>query len=290
MDAPVSRINTDPARFAAEGYCVFHDVLRADDIAEARGEVGALIAAMPPTQRIYLEDGHRDIDSRPEWLTEPHASEPYWLELCRHPALLDVVETILGPDLMVVMSSLLVKPRDDGMAVRWHQDNPFWFSLEGSDLLTLWLAIDDSDAANGAMSVIPESHAGSRAMARTKTDGSDLLGLTVEVSEEMAARAVCLEMAAGSLSLHDSFLVHGSEMNTSGRRRGAYTVRYANPKTLKVDYDRHWVPVFLVRGKGGANGEALIDIRPGRPLPDTLNGQIWLQGRVSNPPAPTPRS
>ena len=103
-------------------------------------------------------------------------------------------------------------------------------------------------------------------------------------------------MAAGSLSVLDSFLVHGSEMNTSGRRRGAYSVRCANPKTLKIDYDRHWVPVFLVRGEGGANGGPLIDIRPGRRLPDSLNGQMWLEpaaapvGAGFKPARPTPRS
>ena len=275
MPEPAPRPNADPSRFADEGYCVFPDVLGAPEIGAVRAEVDAMIAAMPPKQRIYMEDGHRDIDSRPEWLTEPHTSDPYWLELCRHPAILDAVSSILGPDIMVVMSSLLVKPSGDGMAVRWHQDNPFWYSLEGTDLLTVWLAIDDADAANGAMSVIPRSHAGSRAMARTATDGSDLLGFTVEVSGEVEAGAVCLEMTAGSLSIHDSFLVHGSKMNPSRRQRGAYTVRYANPRTLKIDYDRHWVPVFLVRGEGGA--ARFIDIRPGKPLPDSLSGQLSLQ-------------
>lgn len=77
MAEAVSQPNTDPARFATEGYCVFRDVLGNDDIAETRRVVDAMIAAMPPTQRIYLEDGYRDIDSRPEWLTEPHASDAH---------------------------------------------------------------------------------------------------------------------------------------------------------------------------------------------------------------------
>ncbi len=277
-----SPLNTDPARFVDQGYCVFRDVLNADEIAAVRREVDAMIAAMPSKQRIYLEDGHRDIDSRPEWLTEPHTSDPYWLEFCRRPALLDAVESIIGPNLMIVMSSLLVKPRGDGMAVRWHQDNPFWYSLEGTDLVSLWLAIDDADASNGAMSVVPESHAGFRAMARSETDGSDLLGLAVDMSEAMEARAVCLEMTAGSMSIHDSFLVHGSEMNTSGRRRGAYTIRYANPLTLKIDFDRHWVPVFLVRGEGGPDFDRLVDIRPGKPLPVSLSGQVWLDAATAS--------
>ena len=61
MAEAVSQPNTDPARFAAEGYCVFRDVLGAEDIAETRRGVDAMIAAMPPIQRIYLEHGHRDL-------------------------------------------------------------------------------------------------------------------------------------------------------------------------------------------------------------------------------------
>ena len=74
-------------------------------------------------------------------------------------------------------------------------------------------------------------------------------------------------MDAGSLSVHDSFILHGSDANTSGRRRAAYTMRYANPKTVQVDVRKHWVPVYLVRGDGGPDTDLFVDIRPGKPLP-----------------------
>ena len=113
-------------------------------------------------------------------------------------------------------------------------------------------------------------------MEKIQTDGKDLLGLTVRVTEEMKAGAVALEKPAGSLSIHDSFILHGIEANTSGRRRAAYTMRYANPKTVTVDVAKHWVPVYLVRGDGGAGESQFVDIRPGKPLP----------GLTSTPPVP----
>jgi phytanoyl-CoA hydroxylase len=130
------------------------------------------------------------------------------------------------------------------------------------------MAIDDTDRENGCMQLIPCTHAGYPDMEKIQTDGKDLLGLTVAVTAEMQAAAIALEMSAGSLSVHDSFVLHGSDANTSGRRRAAYTMRYANPKTVTVDVARHWVPIYLVRGEGGVNESQFVDIRPGRPLPD----------------------
>ena len=117
------------------------------------------------------------------------------------------------------------------------------------------------------MQVIPCTHDGCPAMEKLQTDGKDLLGLSVRVTDEMKAAAVALDMRAGSLSIHDSFVLHGSDANRSGRRRAAFTMLYAKPKTVTVDAAKHWVPVYLVRGEGGAGAAQFLDIRPGESLP-----------------------
>ena len=203
------------------------------------------------------------MDARPEYMTEPHPKNPYWLEVCRHPRVLDAVEAVLGPDLILIMSHLIVKRPEDGLPVAWHQDNTYWHSIDGTDVVTVWLAIDDADRSNGCMQVIPCTHEGYPTMEKVSTGKNDLLGLTVEVSEEMTKSSVALEMKAGSLSIHDSYVVHGSDANTSDRQRAAYTMRYANANTVTVDVDQHWVPVYLVRGNGGANADRYVDARPG---------------------------
>ena len=64
--------------------------------------------------------------------------------------LLDAVEAVLGPNLILVYSSMFIKLPGDGTSVGWHQDNNYWPSVHGTDVATVWLALDDADAENAA--------------------------------------------------------------------------------------------------------------------------------------------
>ena len=152
--------NSDPTAYAAEGYCLLRKVLNTKEIAAARVELDAMLANLPARQVVYKDGEHQEVDARPEYLTEPHPKHPFWLELCRHPCVLDAGQSVLGPDLILIMSHLIVKRPSDGLPVAWHQDNTYWHSVQGTDVATVWLAIDDTDRANGCMKVIPCTHEG----------------------------------------------------------------------------------------------------------------------------------
>ncbi|MEM7473938.1 MAG: phytanoyl-CoA dioxygenase family protein [Planctomycetota bacterium] len=239
--------NLDPSRYQDEGYCLFPKVISAAEIQQAREELDRNIAEMPDRMVVYKDGEHKEVASRPEYLTEPHAKNEFWLGLCKHPEILDAVASVLGDELLLIMSHLIVKPPGDGLPVAWHQDNTYWHSVQGTDVATVWLAIDDTDLNNGCMQVIPTSHEGYPELDKFATGANDLLGLTVEVNDAMVASAIPLEMEAGSFSIHDSYIVHGSDANRSQQRRAAYTMRYANARTVKVDEQAHWVPVHKVR-------------------------------------------
>ncbi len=261
-------MNTDPSAFSALGYCVSSEVLTQNEVATVREELDGLIAAMPADMEVVGREGKTTRPMRPEYLVEPHMKHAYWLELCRHPRVLDAVEAVLGPDLALIMSHLIVKRPHDGLPVKWHQDNTYWPSVDGTDVITVWLAIDDVDRENGCMKVIPSTHAGYPELERVFTDGKDLLGVETHVTPEMGARAVLIELKAGDLSIHDSYILHGSETNTSARRRAGYTMRYANTKTVQIDVEKHWVPVYLCRGEQTDAARQYVDIRPGQHLPE----------------------
>ena len=112
--------NTAPGRYSAEGFCLFHDVLSETEIAETRAELDTMLANLPERQVVYKDGEDKEVEARPEYLTEPHPKHPFWLELCRHPRVLDAVESVLGPDLILIMSHLIVKRADDGLPVAWH--------------------------------------------------------------------------------------------------------------------------------------------------------------------------
>ena len=94
------------------------------------------------------------------------------------------------------------------------------------------------------MKVIPSSQQGFPEMEIVHYKGDDVFNLKVEVSLELEQNAVPVEApAAGDISIHDSYIIHGSEVNSSPRRRAGFTMRYANAHTTQVDVDNHWVPV-----------------------------------------------
>ena len=95
------------------------------------------------------------------------------------------------------------------------------------DVLTVWFALDDCDAENGCMRVIPGSHKqGDMRHREVDEDANNLL--VKEVAPECfdASRAVDAVLKAGECSLHLPWLVHGSSPNNSPRRRAGLPVRY----------------------------------------------------------------
>ena len=241
-------LNVDPTQFAELGYCLFPDIYDSDHVAAMQHALGVATRA-----------GFGEL---PSYYVEPHTTEVLWLEICIHPRLLDAVESVLGPNLILVFSSMFIKPTRDDKKVCWHQDNTYWPSVHGTDVVTVWLAIDDVLEENAPMQIIPRSHKGYQELPVTDAGEKDFLSRKVEVTAEQEASAVSLTMTAGSLSIHDSFLIHGSGINTSNRRRAGYTIRFCNTDTAWVDTETHPIPVYLVRGEAGPKGDRYVDLRP----------------------------
>ena len=112
------------------------------------------------------------------------------------------------------------------------------------------------------MQIIPGSHQGHEHLETIPSGENQTLGSRVATTSQQEARAVTLAMRAGSLSLHDSYILHGSGANQSDRRRAGYTIRYCSTDTAWVDTDQHSIPVFLVRGEANSPGAAYVDLRP----------------------------
>lgn len=170
-----------------------------------------------------------------------------WLnDLIRHPRILDAVEDIIGPDILCWGSSFFIKePRNPGF-VSWHQDSTYW-GLDPADVVTAWVAFTDSDAANGAMRVIPATHKMEQIAHRDTFRPENLLSRGQEIMVDVDdAQAVMLELQAGEMSLHHVRLIHGSDPNPSDRRRVGFAIRYI-PTYVKQVAGSH-DSATLVRG------------------------------------------
>jgi len=152
-----------------------------------------------------------------------------WLdELVRLPAVLDAVGDILGPDILVYSSSFFTKEPHDPAYVSWHQDAHYW-GLDSGDVVTAWIALTDSNTANGAMRVVPGTHLIDMPHVDTFA-ANNMLSRGQEVAVDLAGRAwVELALQAGEMSLHHVGIVHGSEPNGSDGRRVGFAIRYMAP-------------------------------------------------------------
>ena len=93
------------------------------------------------------------------------------------------------------------------------------------EVVTLWLAVDDSDVENGCMRVLPATHT-MQLHDMVQAEGESVLGSQIppELIEDF--EAVDLVLKAGDVSVHNPRIVHGSNANHSDRRRGGLTIRY----------------------------------------------------------------
>ena len=149
-----------------------------------------------------------------------------FLNHAREPALLDMVEQVLGPDFALWNSSFFAKPARVGSRTPWHQDGEYW-PIRPIATCTVWMAIDDATPQNGCLRVIRGSHQ-SRRLYRHRTNNAAGLSLNQELdpAEYDERDAVDIVLQAGQVSLHDVFLVHGSEPNRSARPRRGMTLRF----------------------------------------------------------------
>ena len=174
-----------------------------------------------------------------------HLLFPWLWDLVFHPAILDPVEDVLGPNLLCWSTSFFIKEARDPSFVSWHQDATYW-GLSSPEVITAWVALSPSTQESGAMRVIPGSHRSQYAHRDTFAP-HNLLSRGQEVAVDIdAATAVDLLLAPGEFSLHHVLIVHGSEPNRANHRRIGFAIRYVPTHVRQVAGVRD--SATLVRG------------------------------------------
>ncbi len=140
-------------------------------------------------------------------------------ELLTHPRILDAVEDLLGPDLMVYTTTSWIKEAHTSAFVSWHQDSTY-FGLEPLDHVTVWLALSPANADSGCVRVLPGSHKLGQLPSELKPTKDNLLssGQTVEHSFD-ETQTIEMPLAPGQMSMHHTCTIHGSAGNHGDDRR-----------------------------------------------------------------------
>jgi len=199
-------------------------------------------------------------------------SGPGWMEFAAHPVILDMIEQIMGPDIILRGTVVFYKRPGKGPPTPWHRDA---VAVPITPLATtsVWIAASGSYKDNACLRYIPGTH---KTRTRGKHRVDPVLGATLEDSEFDASTAVDIELDAGQMILFDLFTVHGSWPNLGTRERAAFSARYM-PGTSRFDHDAvrppelrdprtldpSARPLILVRGADRAGN----DFRRGHPAP-----------------------
>ena len=182
-------------------------------------------------------------------LDTPHFRDPRLLDFLLSAEPLDLVEPIIGPNIGLWSSHFISKDPYTGRETPWHEDSAFWNGRISSfdKIITIWLAIDPSDAENGCMRVIPGTHSNGFSDYHEVDMKYNTFEKAIPNVDE--SKAVNFELARGEASLHDSRIIHGAKANTSPRRRCGYTMRYFSTEARVLPERNQGHKIWLARGK-----------------------------------------
>lgn len=219
--------------FRSDGYAIFREVLDPALVSEASAHVEWLQARHPEIRPENL--GHLLL-----------GKDPFWLRLVSDPRLLDIAELFIGRNIALFASHYICKPPGDGQPVLWHQDGSYW-PLEPMEVVSLWLAVDDSTSENGCLRVIPGTQHLDLQQLKSRTEIANVLGSGMDEGSVDESGAIDLVLRAGDVSVHHPNVVHGSNANASSKRRCGLTIRYI-PTSTRIVSSQPWAAAFLLRG------------------------------------------
>ena len=166
-------------------------------------------------------------------------------KLATNKELLDSVEALLGPNILLYNTSFVIKEPHSKTHISWHQDLTYW-GFNDDKQVAAWIALSDATEENGCMHMIPGSHKVGQLPHKTTKDSNNLLhhGQTIEgVSEEQSR---CIPLKAGEASLHHGWTMHTSYPNKGDDRRIGLTINYISTDMFQTQTEHD--SVMLVRG------------------------------------------
>ncbi len=256
------------ARYRAEGFVQPISVIESDVAAGLRHAAAEHIAGLVPTERYELTDNVKvgriekpDGSASYEYLDEEQA-EPHTLPFLFNIWRLDVrfravafdrriatmARQLLGCDDVLLMEDNVVAKVPGAGVVPWHQDLSYW-PVDQPSVVTLWIALDNIEPRNGAMTVVPGSH---RTVEHLPVQFRDAATFMSEhrpgvptLSQDPVADGrpvVIYQLRPGEAGFHHPLLWHGSTPNGSAEVRNAYVLRYVASGTpwlgsSRVPYD-----------------------------------------------------
>ena len=246
--------------YQRDGFVVPRYRLSADELAVLQRLTTKLIADNP-----HLQDTPMTCPHVPNSGVQELKSTPEWLDVSTNPRIVDMMEQLLGPDVILWGSNLFHKRPIAGPATPWHRDGAHWV-MRPLVTASAWIAVTDAMLDNGCLRFIPGSHAAKELGEHyDSTEPGLLFPGSIREHEFDENDAVDIEVEAGQMILFDAHTIHGARANHENRERTGYSLRFM-PATSHFNHNaavrrdtpgsaQHTRPLVLVRGVDRADND-----------------------------------
>ena len=213
--------------------------------------------------RADIEQTCRELGGRVTRLDAPHVYFRWAWDLSTHPRVLDCMEQLIGPNVLLKSTRLFYKFGNSDSFVGWHQDG-ITEALKDAYVPAIWLGLTPATAENGCLRVVPRSHRlGLIAHAdRPNADNLTTQGATAQVAIESPQDVV---MNAGEMSLHHPLMLHASNPNRSAESRIGFSATYSTPALTASRTAVAWV-----RGNGPRDRFRVVERPPRSSIKDAV--------------------
>lgn len=252
-------------QYARSGFVNGGPVLDGPAVETLQQEVLRVIAdranaAVPQPVSLANLSGEAD---HPIWqIVNIWEASPAFKALVTHRQIVAMAAQLSGAkELRLWHDQIQYKPKALGGRLHWHQDSPLWPTLEPKDAqITAWVALDDAEADNGCMYMVPGSHKWGNRQAQIADlpAGSHL----PETFEGHALHFIMCPVKQGQVHFHHPLTWHGSGPNHSNRPRRAIGIHFMTEKTAYAASGNHLMKPF-------------ISVQDGAPLKGDAFPLVW---------------
>jgi ectoine hydroxylase-related dioxygenase (phytanoyl-CoA dioxygenase family) len=225
--------DTQVQQYLDQGYLFPISVFDTQEAAQMRAELERIesewnAAELPRSVKTYKR-------------VNAHAVMPFAYDLAQRAELLDVVEGILGPNILIYGVEFFIKEPKTPHYVSMHQDLTYWGLGDTQKMVTAWLALSPATVESGCMEFVRASHKLAIQPHKDTFAEDNLLSRGQEVEVTVAeSERTAIELAPGQMSLHHGMTIHGSGPNNSNDRRIGVVIRYMStdvkPQNEAPDY------------------------------------------------------
>jgi len=222
------------AQFQQEGFCAPLDAFSAAEADRLRGSLEAFEKTLPagPVAPMYRR--------------RLHSMLPWMRDLVEAAPVLDAVESLIGPDILVFTSTFFVKEPHSEANTAWHQD-AIYLGLN-EEHISAWVAFSNANELAGCVRFVPGSHKRGALAHSNRSIANSLNVVSQSIAESFDEKDIrAASLRKGQFSLHHTLVVHASEPNRSDDRRIGLSISYI-PTRVK-HRGSYRLPATLVRGE-----------------------------------------